>query len=383
MNDLKGTPLQKELLRKMGSANKAESWEAQEAIAKFITAPVLQAIQEASLAPLVYKDLEFDADDNPTIPLDLYYNENYVGQYSIWTSTTADGLASNLVDVPTKELQVQMYDMKSAISFNKKHALKGRLNVLSDSMIKFKDEFVHLQNVNSFNPILAGLATGAVLRGKNVAFSTSGSKKNVLRSSGSTLQMKDFSDLIAHHKKLNISQFGGTPANYRGMAGYKMMVSYDVMSQIREFSFNPIRSDASASTSNSTSLPESEREKIFSSAGASSLFGIEIFELAELGLSNSFNTIFDTYAGSNSFLRADGANGSTFDTATDEILILVDSNSNAFRRCVSLNPENNSQLTILPDDQFTARSKKLGFWAEITESYVVLDQRKCVGLMLG
>ena len=383
MNLLKGTPEQKELLRKMGSANKTESWEAQEAIAKFITAPVLQAIQEASLAPLVYKDLEFDEDDSPTIPLDLYYNENYKGLFSIWTSTMSDGLATNLVDVPTKELQVQMYDAKSAISFNRKHALKGRLNVLSDSMLRMTQEFVTLQNTNSFNPLMAAAATGAVLRGKPVAFGTSNSKKNVIRSVGSTLQMKDFSDLINHHKKLNISQFGGTPVNYRGLNGYKMFVSYDVMGQIREFSFNGVRSDSSVSTSNTTNLPESEREKIFASAGTSSLFGIEIIELAEFGLSNSFNTLFDTYSGTNQYERADGTNASAFTGSSDEILLLVDANSNAFRRCVSINPDNNSQLIVLPDDQFTARSKKLGFYAEMTESWVVLDSRKCVGLMLG
>lgn len=381
--NLKGTPEQKELIRKIGSANKAESWEAQEAAAKFITAPVLEAIKEASLAPMIYKDLEFDADDNPTIPLDPYYNENYAGFFSIWSSTMADGLATNLVDVPTKEVQVQMVDFKSAVSFNRKHALKGRLSILSDSMLHFTNEFVHLQNINAFNPLMAAAATGAVLRGKPVAFATSGAKKNVIRSVGSALQMKDFSDLITHHKKLNVSKFGGTPVGYRGLKGYKMMISYGVMGQIREFSFNGVRSDASVSTSNTTNLPESEREKIFSAAGTPSLFDIELVELAELGLDGSFNTLFDTYSGSNQYERADGTNASAFTGSSDEILLLVDGNSTAFKRCVSINPDNNSQLAIFPDDQFTARSKRLGFWAEMTESYVVIDGKKVCGLMLG
>ena len=381
--NIKGTPEQVELIKKMGSANKVEAMEAQHAFASFITAPVLQSIKEADVSTSIFEDLEFADDDAQTIPLDLYYDNNFAGYTSIWTSTVDDGMATNLIDVPTKELQLQTFELKSAVSFLRKHAEKGRLSVVADSMEHFVNEFVHKKNINSWNVIMAALATGATLRGKNVSFSTASSVPNVLRSAGATLQMKDLSDMITRSKKQNVSKFGGTPASYKGIKGNDLFVSYDVMGQIREFAFNPIRSDASASTTNSTALPAGEREKIFASAGASEFFGLMISELAELGLGNSFNSLFDTYAGSNSFTRIDATNGSAFTGSSDEILVLIDSKSKAFRRPVILNSESKGQLLISPDDQFAARTKKMGFYAEMVEGYVCLDQRKVTGLMLG
>lgn len=357
--------------------------EAQHAFAAFMTAPVLQAIKEADICSNIFQDIEFDDSTNPTFPLDLYYNENYAGYMNIWSATVDDGMATNVVDVPTKELQLQTFELRSAVAFLRKHAQAGRLDVVAASLDRLVQEFVHKKNVNSWNVILAALASGSALRGKNVAFGTSGSVANTLRSSGSTLQMKDLSDMITRHKKINVSQFGGTPAAYKGIRGNDLFVSYDVMGQIREFAFNPVRTDSSSSTTNSTDLPASERAKIFSAAGASEFYGLMIHELAELGLSASFNTIFDTYAGSNSFTRIDGTNGSTFATASDEVLVLIDSKSGAFRRPVSVNSDSKSQLLISPDDQFSARTKKMGFYAEISEGFLCLDARKVTGLMLG
>lgn len=383
MNYLKGTPEQKELLAKMGSANKLESMEAQQAFAQFMTAPVLQAIKEADLVSNIYKDIEFDDTTNPTFPLDLYYNENYAGYLNIWSATMDDGMATNLVDVPVKELQLQTFELRSAVSFQRKHAQNGRLDVVAASMSRLAQEFVHKKNVNGWNVIMAAVATGAAKNGKAVAHGTSGAVQNVLRSSGSTLQMKDISDLMTRARRIGTSQFGGTPVNPRGIAGSDLYVSPEVMGQIREFAFNPVRTDSSSSTSNATDLPQSEREKIFSAAGAKEFFGLMIHELNELGLDKSFNSLFDTYAGSTSYTRIDGTNGSAFTGSSDEILVLIDSSTGAFRRPVAINSDSKGQLLIAPDDQFSARTKKLGFYAELNEGYLCLDGRKCTGLMLG
>lgn len=381
--NLKGTAEQVELIKQMGSPDKMKSMAAQAAFAAFMSAPVLTAIKEASLAAAIFRDIEFDEDTNPTFPLDLYYNENYSGYLNIWSATMDDGLATNLVDVPVKELQLQTYDLKSAVSFLRKHAQNGRLDVVASSMDRLAQEYIHKQNINSFNVLMAAAATGAAKNGKPTAFSTSGAKKNVIRSAGSALQMKDFSDLITQHKKINISQFGGTPASYKGVRGNDIWCSFDVMGQIREFAFNGVRTDSSVSTSNATDLPASERAKIFSAAGASEFFGMMIHELAELGLSNSFNTLFDTYAGSNQYERIDGTNASAFTSSSDEIILMTDASSGAFRRPVSLNSDNRGQLLIAVDDQFSARTKKIGFYSEMTEGFLVLDGRRVTGLMLG
>ena len=381
--NIQGTPEQRELIKKMGSANKVEAMEAQSAFAGLITEPVLKAIKEADLVSDIYSDIEFNDTENPTIPLDLYYDANYAGLISIWSSNMDDGMATNFVDVPTKELQVTTYDLKSAISFYRKHALNGRLDVVSDSMERMVQEFVHKKNVNGFNAILAALANGNVKNGKSVVAGTSGAVQNVLRSAGSSLQMKDISDLMIRHRRINTSQFGGTPVGYKGMKGLDMYASPEVFGQVREFSFNPVRTDSSASTTNSTDIPQSERARIFAAGGATEFAGLMWHELNELGLSKPFNDIFDTYAGSTSYLRLDGTNGSQFTSSSDEILLLVDKSRRALRRAVVLNSDSKGQLLIAPDDQFSARTKKMGFYAEMSESYLCLDSRSVTGLMLG
>lgn len=372
-----------ELIKKMGSADKLVSMEAQSAFAAFMTAPLLTAIREANLVSDIYQDIEFDDTTNPTFPLDLYYNENYAGLLSIWSQTMSDGMATNLVDIPVKELQLQTYELVSAISFLKKHAMNGRLDVVAASMNRFVDEFSHKQNVNGFNVLIAALAAGAAKNGKAVAQGTSGAIQNVVRSSGATLQMKDISDLMTRARRIKTSQFNGTPAAYKGIKGNQLMVSPEVLGQIREFAFNPVRTDSSTSTSNSTDLPAGERAKIFASAGASEFFGLIVKELNELGLSKPFNDMFDTYAGSTSFLRIDGTNGSQFTSSSDEILIMIDPSSGALKRPVSINSDSKAQLLLSPDDQFSARTKKMGFYAELNESYLCVDGRVLGGLMLG
>lgn len=380
---LNGTQEQVELIKKMGSADKLVSMEAQSAFAAFMAAPLLAAIREANLVSDLYQDIEFDDTTNPTFPLDLYYNENYAGLLSIWSQTMSDGMATNLIDVPVKELQLQVYDLASAVSFLKKHALNGRLDVVAASMSRFVDEFAHKQNVNGFNVLLGALANGAAKNGKSVSPGTSGSIQNVVRSSGATLQMKDISDLMTRARRIKTSQFNGTPASYKGIKGNQLMVSPEVMGQIREFAFNPVRTDSSAATTNSTDLPAGERAKIFASAGASEFFGLTVKELNELGLSKPFNDMFDTYAGAISYLRLDGTNGSTFTSASDEIIIMVDPSSGALKRPVAINSDSKGQLLISPDDQFSARTKKMGFYAELSEGYLCIDGRVLGGLMLG
>ena len=73
---LKNTPEQVELIKAMGSRNATEAREAQEAFASFIGPVVQQVIQQAGTASLIFVDNEYDEDDSPSYPLDLYYNEN-------------------------------------------------------------------------------------------------------------------------------------------------------------------------------------------------------------------------------------------------------------------------------------------------------------------
>ena len=90
---LKNTPEQEALVKAMGSNNAVEAREAQEAFAAFLGPVVAQVINQAATAGSVYVDAPYDADDSPSFPLDLYYNEsdNY---FTVFSQNIAGGLPS-------------------------------------------------------------------------------------------------------------------------------------------------------------------------------------------------------------------------------------------------------------------------------------------------
>ena len=114
---LKNTPEQVELIKAMGSRNGTESREALEAFAAFVGPVVQKVLNETALSSALYTDMAFDEDDSPSIPLDLYYNED-AGLISVWSQNVAGGLPTSTVDVPVQEMKFSTYRLDSAVSFH-------------------------------------------------------------------------------------------------------------------------------------------------------------------------------------------------------------------------------------------------------------------------
>ena len=97
---LKRTPEQVELVKAMASRNRSVAYEAQVALAEFIGPVLAEVLNNAPTVSTLFQSLQFDADDNPSIPLDLYYNiadEDYI---RVWSQNHAGGLPRNQV-LPT------------------------------------------------------------------------------------------------------------------------------------------------------------------------------------------------------------------------------------------------------------------------------------------
>ena len=70
---LKNTPEQVELIKALGSKDHTVSAEAASAFAAFIGPVISKVIATAGTASLIFSDVEYDEDDSPSYPLDLYY----------------------------------------------------------------------------------------------------------------------------------------------------------------------------------------------------------------------------------------------------------------------------------------------------------------------
>ena len=93
---LKNTPEQVELIKAMGSKDPAVAREASEAFAAFLGPVVRQVLMQANTSSAIYTDAPYDEDDNPSYPLDLYYNEG-ANVVQVWSQNMAGGLPTSHV----------------------------------------------------------------------------------------------------------------------------------------------------------------------------------------------------------------------------------------------------------------------------------------------
>lgn len=366
-------PEQIELIKALASENKTVAMQAQEAFAAFISDVVLQVLLQASTAGLVYRDIEFDEDDQPSIPLDLYYGQTE-GTISVWSQTVGGGLPSSFVQ-GMNEMKVNTYRLDSAISMEKRYVRRARLDVVAAGLERMANELLVKQERNAWAVVLKALAE-AQTQGKD----------HVQRvQTNGVFQLDDMNKLWTLIRRINAAYTGGTPSNlqFRGLTD--IFVSPEVKEQIRGFAYQPMNTRAGSigTTQSNTAigLPDSIREEIYRGAGTQEIFGVTIHELLELGVSRKYNSLFGAFS-SKSYTDAANGQSGVFATATDDLIIGVDSTRNAFLRPVAIQSESRGQVKVLPDDQFLARSQKVGFYSYVEEGRVITDARAVVGLLV-
>ncbi|MEK6880850.1 MAG: hypothetical protein AABY22_14620 [Nanoarchaeota archaeon] len=112
-------PEQIELIKAVGSNDKDKSMKALEILAGFITPIIQTVIKQAGSASMIYRDLEFDEDDSPSIPLDLFFNENTEEYITTWSQQIAGGLPTSQIE-GVSEMKIATYRLDSAVSWLKK-----------------------------------------------------------------------------------------------------------------------------------------------------------------------------------------------------------------------------------------------------------------------
>ena len=383
---LKNTPEQVELVKALGSKNPAIAREASEAFAAFLGPVIQQVLLQAGTASRIYTDAPFNEDDSPSYPLDLYYNEG-VGNISVWSQSMAGGLPTSMVS-GGQELKIATYRLDAAVGFLKKYARRSRLDVVSKGLERMAQEVLVKQERNAWAVITKALANAVTNNKKHVTGSTS----------ASVLQVHDFNRLMTLNKRLNESFANGTPDTAYSNGITDLFLSPEMMEQVRAFAYQPMNSraalgqSAAAENSNGIALPDNLREGIFNAAGAQEIYGVALNELIELGIGKKYNVLFDSIVttdsatgiptgGDNGALAYDGS--SAFDKANDEILIGVDNSKGAFIRPIATQDNaSGGSFTVLPDDQFTQRADKTGFYGFLEEGRVCIDSRAVVGLVV-
>jgi len=381
---LKETPEQIELIKAMGSKNLTVSREASEAVAAFLGPVIKKVLLTLGTSSAIYRDAEFDEDADPSLPLDLFFDQGE-GFVTTWSQNQAGGLPTSTVN-GISELKFQTYRIDSAVSFNKRYARKHRLDVVSKAIERMVNEVLIKQERNAWAVILKALAEATT----NVPTTAGGgisptTYKHVISSqaSGSFL-LQDLNKLMTRIKRINESYSANTPISPYSNGPTDLYVSPEIKEQIRAFSYNPIRTDAAAANTNSQYLSDDLRNDIYRNAGMQSIFGVVINELVELGDSNAggkYNSLFSAFAANQSV--AGGGGNSSWQASVDEIVIAIDNSRGAFIRPVSRQAESGGTFSVLPDGQwdgYGARVEKVGFYGFVEEGRLCIDARAIAGI---
>ena len=378
---LKNTPEQIELVKAMGSKNVTVAREAIEAVAAFLGPVIHKVLETAGTASQIYRDIEFDEDTDPSIPLDLFYDQG-AGYISVWSQSMAGGLPTSQTS-GVSELKFGTYRLDSAVSFNKKYARKSRLDVVSKSIERMVQEVLVKQERNAWAVVLMALAQ-AWTRTNNAGLL----QHVVAGANAGQFGLADLNTLMVRIKRINESFSGNTATQPYTNGITDLYVSPEVKALIRAFAYNPINTSATASSNRPGQdqfITEDLRNEIYRGGGMQSIFGINIVEMIEFGLNQKYNTLFDSFSGSNSQGNLPAPGGTWGGTGTNQILVGIDNTRGAFLRPVARQAESGGTFNVLPDGQFDmygSRVEKIGFFGFLEEGRVCLDSRASAGIVI-
>jgi hypothetical protein len=370
---LEKTPEQVELIKAMASKNRDVAYEAQTALAEFIGPVLAEVVNTAPTVSNMFTSLQFNSDESPSIPLDLYHDITDEDYIQVWSQSVPGGLPTNQVAPSQSELKFTTYTLDSALSFDKRYASRSRLDVVSKTFTRMAQEILLKQEKTSATMIMTALAK---------AKTNSESENHVIRSAqANRFLLSDLNKLFTLAKRINTSWTGGTPAERRGRGITDLLVSPEIVEEIRGLAYNPINTKGENTDIAGT---DSMRDAIFNSAGIPEFYGISIQEYNEMGVGQKWNTTFDVAAGNTTYDSHYTTNSaaSAFDASAEEILVGVDLSRESMIRAVATDSESGDELSLVSDDQFVTRQSKIGYYGSLEEGRMIIDDRVLLGLIV-
>ena len=390
---LKNTPEQVELIKAMGSKNSIVSREASEAFAAFLGPVIQKVLQQAATAGAIYTDAPFNQDEGASYPLDLYYNENNQGYVSVLSQNVAGGLPTSQDVSAIQELKIATYRLDTAVSITKKYARQARLDVVSKLIERMSQEVLLKQERNAWAVALKALATASTssVTAASVGITSLAAGSHIVPAVKSDeFKLADLNKLMTVNKRINSSWADGTPDAAYSAGITDMYVSPEIKEQIRAFAYQPMNTRAGVNDGtnydSSVALPDNIRTDIFNAAGMQEIYGVNIVELNEFGLSQKYNDLFHDFVGTSTAVgptsAAAHAAANLTGTANEEVLVGVDNSKGAFVRAISVDADTGDTFTTAPDDQFTQRNERIGFYGSLEEGRVCIDARAIIGLVV-
>jgi hypothetical protein len=331
----KPTAEQVELLRRTGSANKAEAMEAMHSLAQALQVPLRSALLAGDILGGIFVPEVLDPSATAEYPLDLYQTaqENDYVAYMIPSEgalpqRTATGDA----------VTINTYDVGNAIDWPLKYAASARWNIVARAMEVLEAGFVKKMNTDGWRVIIAAGA------GRT---DYSGGAPLVYDSAATAGQ---FTKRLVSLMKTTMTRLaGGNSATGNRGRLTDLYISPEALEDIREW--------------DSDEVDDITRREIFTSTEdggpMARIYGVNLHPLDELGVGQEFQTYFATLSVS-------------MGTSDEEIVVGLDlSHSDSFVMPIK------RELAIFEDDMLHRR-QKAGFYGWTEHGFAALDGRRAL-----
>lgn len=372
------SPEQAELIKLMGSQSPTQS---KEALAAFVTlvGPILnQVLLQANTTDGFFRTLTFRDGENPFLALEPYA-DTQDSQFAVWSAGMPGGLPTNLIYRPTDVVPFLMRRLDSAVSYYKNRLGDGGgINYVAAGLQRMAQEIMLLDQNDAWLTMLSAIG------GTNTG--------NLVTSvDGIHFTLSDWNKALTKFRRLNKSWVGGTPVG-ASVRPTDVYLSPGIMETIRSFAFQPVNTlapnnIAAGATTGAVSLPDADRQALFSGGGASSFFGVVLHELLEL--EGSYNTILQNAIASPNSISSvnivDGSGSKNLSSAgITNTIVFVDRTRDFAFKAVRVGGQDNSQtFNLIEDDQFNVRSGKVGMFGYMESGRIITDLRGVLAMILS
>ncbi|MCK5641233.1 MAG: hypothetical protein KAJ19_10560 [Gammaproteobacteria bacterium] len=331
----KPTAEQIELLKRTGSANKTEAMEAMHSLAQALQVPLRSALLNGDILGGIFAPEVLDPAATAEYPLDFYQTaqENDYVAYMI----PSEG-ALPLRNVVGDSLTVQTYDVGNAIDWPLKYATSARWNIVARAMEVLEAGFVKKMNTDGWRVIIAaGAGRTDYDGGAPLVFDSAATAGQFTKR------------LISLMKTTMTRLAGGNSTSTNRGRLTDLYMSPEALEDIREWDHDEVDDDT--------------RNRIFNASDEvlSSIYGVNLHTLDELGVGQEFQTFFATL-------------GVSMGTNDEEIVVGLDlSHGDSFVMPIR------RELEIF-EDEALHRRMRAGFYGWQEHGFASLDGRR---ILLG
>ncbi len=331
----KPTPEQIELLRRTGSSNKAESFEAMQSLAQALNVPLRSALLNGGILGSIFAPEVLDPSATAEYPLDFYQTAQE-SDYIAYTIPSEGALP--LRNIVGDAITVSTFEVGNAIDWPMKYARTARWDIVSRAMEVLEAGFVRKINTDGWRVIIAaGAGRTDYNSGAPLVYD-------------STATAGQFTKRLVSLMKTTMTRLaGGNSATTNRGRLTDLYISPEALEDIREWDHDEV--------------DDVTRREIFSATDdggpMAKIYGVNLHPLDELGVGQEFQTYFATL-------------GLSMGTDDEEIVVGLDlSHGDSFVMPIK------QELEIFTDENLHRR-RRAGFYGFQEHGLAALDGRRCL-----